>query len=393
VIVVRLKRLRIGRCLATALLLITSVTVSLAVSEAILRLLFDPVDYLMPNLVADDILRHKVEPYSGGHDAWGFRNKSVPDKADIVAIGDSLTYGVSASAANSWPAVLQRLTNQKVYNLALGGYGPADYRYLLESKAVLLHPSSIIVGFYYGNDLIDAFNMVYRRAYWKYLRTSGFVAPADEPANRYQPVARFHWLRSDDGVFFGSLRNYLAHRSLLYRASMLSSGEMLRFLEMKYVTVNDVSILEDKDLGIRTGFTPVATLTGLNLDDPKVKEGLRITLTLLLEMDRFCESNGIRFHVLLLPTKENVFSKYIDADSIHLKDQNVIHKAIENENKISKLIKQYFDQNHIAYIDVLGPLQEALAKKSIYPSNDDAHPNKFGYEIIARSVLARLNDE
>src|SRR5262245_48740245 len=145
------------RYLVNASLLAMSLLVCLFISEAVLRLLFEPVDYLRPYTVDDRILGHKVEPYSAGHDAWGFRNKSVPTKADIVAIGDSQTYGVAASAANSWPAVLQRLTHKSVYNLALGGYGPVQYDYLLENKAILLNPATIVVGFYFGNDLRDAF--------------------------------------------------------------------------------------------------------------------------------------------------------------------------------------------------------------------------------------------
>src|SRR5690348_9513402 len=95
---VRPASLRIRRFLGSLLLLLASVVVSLIIGEATLRLVFDPVDYLAPTLVSDSVLRFRVEPHSGGHDAWGFRNKSVPKKADIVAIGDSLTYGVSASA-------------------------------------------------------------------------------------------------------------------------------------------------------------------------------------------------------------------------------------------------------------------------------------------------------
>src|SRR5262249_46961898 len=143
----------------------------------------DPVDYLLPKLVSDEILRHKVEPNTGGHDAWGFRNKFVPMQADIVAIGDSLTYGISATAANSWPAVLGRTTNRTVYNLSLGGYGPADYDYLLEEKATRLMPSYVITGFYFGNDIADAFERIYAKDHWKYLRTAEFSRGKDETNN------------------------------------------------------------------------------------------------------------------------------------------------------------------------------------------------------------------
>ena len=44
-------------------------------------------------LIKDEILGLKIDPYSGGHDAWGFRNLFVPKQVDVVVIGDSFTYG------------------------------------------------------------------------------------------------------------------------------------------------------------------------------------------------------------------------------------------------------------------------------------------------------------
>src|SRR4029077_4316852 len=47
--------------------------------------------------VADPKLQLRLPPYAGGHDAKGFRNDRVPEKVDVVAIGDSQTWGVNAS--------------------------------------------------------------------------------------------------------------------------------------------------------------------------------------------------------------------------------------------------------------------------------------------------------
>ena len=40
----------------------------------------------------------EVRGHSGGHDAWGFRNIRTPESAEIVCIGDSMTYGQAAPA-------------------------------------------------------------------------------------------------------------------------------------------------------------------------------------------------------------------------------------------------------------------------------------------------------
>jgi lysophospholipase L1-like esterase len=369
------------RWVATGLLLVVSIAVSALLAEGILRLVFEPVDYLAPYLVRDKVVRHRVEANSAGHDSWGFRNRSVPKQSEIVAIGDSMTYGIAATAANSWPATLQRLSGKSVYNLGLGGYGPVEYLYLLENNAVQLNPSTIIVGFYFGNDLMDAFYLTYRRPHWKHLRSPGFADEPDEPIRD-----------NDQGVSLGNFRSFLSHNSILYRSAMLSFGEILRFVELKYVSKPEagITIFERPQFGVRTGFTPVEVLNNLDANDPRTTEGLRITLKMFREMNQFCAAKGIAFHVVLIPTKERAFSQYIDRDDVHLSHQAEIHKLIKNEREFSTLIKQSFDENQISYIDVTEVLEGAVSK-NIYPSNQDGHPNKDGYEIIAKEVMAKLS--
>src|SRR5262249_19883213 len=147
-------RLKINEFVSALLLLVFSTLISLAIGEIVIRMLVNPGDFLEPYLVDDDILVYKLTPNSSGHDSWGFRNKRVPASAKIVTIGDSQTYGVSASAGNSWPSQLQKLMKEDVYNLSLGGYGPVQYYYLLKNRAIDLRPRIIIVGFYFGNDLL-----------------------------------------------------------------------------------------------------------------------------------------------------------------------------------------------------------------------------------------------
>jgi hypothetical protein len=51
----------------------------------------------------------------------------------------SVTYGTS-TVSNSWPGKLGKMRHEKVYNLSLGGYGPAQYSYLLRTQAFELKP-------------------------------------------------------------------------------------------------------------------------------------------------------------------------------------------------------------------------------------------------------------
>ncbi len=97
---------------------------ALLLCELIARLVLNPVDYVSPVLVRDEILGIRLPGKSGG-DNWGFRNAKVPETAEIVAWGDSHTYTVKMNEA--WPKVLGAINGKNVYNLAMRGYGPNQF--------------------------------------------------------------------------------------------------------------------------------------------------------------------------------------------------------------------------------------------------------------------------
>src|SRR5262245_59668440 len=122
--------------LINSLVLLVSLAIGLLLCEFGARLFLKPSDYLSIVPVDDKALGWVLPPGSPGYDKWGFRNREVPTTTDIVAIGDSHTYGNCAKMDEAWPQVLCRLTGKSVYNLALGGYGPNQYYYLFKTKAL-----------------------------------------------------------------------------------------------------------------------------------------------------------------------------------------------------------------------------------------------------------------
>src|SRR5882672_6569628 len=108
--------------------------------------------------VSDPELGMRIKPNTPGHDANGFRNASVPAQVDVVALGDSQTWGVNVQSADAWPQQLAKLSQGSVYNMSVGGYGPVQYWRLTE-KALAFSPNVIVVGLYFGNDLYDAYSL------------------------------------------------------------------------------------------------------------------------------------------------------------------------------------------------------------------------------------------
>lgn len=365
-----------NRVLRHALLVILIALVVLFVVEGLSRLIFDPIDFLKPKVSYDEVLRYKIEPNSGAHDSWGYRNKSVPDSADIVAIGDSHTYGISATASGSWPNALQRIFGKSTYNLSLGGYGPAEYLYLMEQKALSLHPNLIIVGLYLGNDLKDARTAVHTVPIWEDLREG---APLQEVEDSK---------KSNNS----NLGDWLAENSVIYRiVSSSFVGDNLR-QQRRLSKGEEVLMLEVDESGVSTGFTPDRRLKGLDLRNPEVREGLKLTLDLFSRMNELAKENETDFLVVIMPTKETVYSEFIARDSELSKSSN-LSALIQSEEVINKIVKRYFTDNNIAFVDVQDSLKNAAGSEQIYPNNFGGHSNKNGYRIIAETINQHLERE
>jgi len=358
-----------NKIIKNLLLLLFSLIIALFVAEGLARLFFDPIDFLKPKTYYDEVLRYKIEPNSGAHDSWGYRNKKVPDSAEIVAIGDSQTYGISATASNSWPAALETISGEKTYNLGLGGYGPAEYLYLMEENALKLNPQMIVVGLYLGNDLKDSLTAVYSVPVWENLRNPDFSYSDDDRENLEQD----------------SLTDWLSGNSVLYRiVSSSFIGDNLR-QQRRISKGEDILMLELPEYGISTGFTPDRRLEGLDLSNPDVREGLRLTLGFFDQMNQLANEKNIDFLVAIIPTKETVYSEFL-SQSKELSNSFEMTKLIQSEEVVNKFIQAYFKDHGIPFVDVLGPMREAVKSEQLYPNNFGGHPNKNGYRIIAETI-------
>src|SRR5215470_4841830 len=168
------------------------VSFALGASEALLRLAawaFAPAGLQSVALsLPDERLRVRPNPEFPGHDRRGFRNPTALDRADIVVLGDSQTYGVGVPSEKAWPMQLQALTGHSVYSMAFGGWGPLESEALLE-QALALHPAVVIEAIYSGNDLYDAFIAVYGgRQRADLAATDAGVAAAVAEAERCEPL-------------------------------------------------------------------------------------------------------------------------------------------------------------------------------------------------------------
>lgn len=348
------------------------------------RLVLNPVDYLSPRLVRDEILGMKLPGGSGGHDMWGFRNRRVPETAEVVALGDSHTYGNGAKMDEAWPAVLARLSGKSVYNFGMGGYGPNQYYYLLQTNALSLKPRTIVCGLYMGDDFANAFGMTYGSRHWSPLRREG-RGSVDPDIWEKQTAPHVIWHRR--------IRNWLSGHSILYR---LVFHGLLQSFKGRY-QVENASLLYESTTSlllpekhVQEAFIPEGRLRLLDQQSPSVSEGMQLTFKLLREMNDLCASSHVQFIVAVIPTKETVFARYLEHNS-KVKMSETVDKVIANERIARRALFDTLEHNDIHYVDLLPAMEKASETERIYTySAVDMHPNKNGYRVIAEAISQHL---
>jgi hypothetical protein len=389
-----------------------SVILSLVVADLILHAAAfvspraNEVMSVVAKYVPDERLQHRPNPGYPGHDANGFRNLHVPQTADVVALGDSQTYGTGVEADEAWPRVLESLDGRSVYSMAFGGYGPLQ-SLLLWDDAAALQPRVVIEGLYSGNDLYDSFTMVYgKKGKLPELKTDDkdqleVIAQAEKsgPLNKLvqknyragKKASRFEKLAKN-------VKDWIVEHSKVYALYWRSRYELLRFEEEKrdekdrwkkaraYAKRHPEYAHVFANSSTKTILTPKFRLSALNLDDPRIREGQRIAYEAILRLDESARRDGARLIVLLIPTKELVFSE-------QAKDLAVpeYHRLVQNELRFWSETKSFLDEHSIEYIDALAPLQQQLETGvQPYDVTDDGHPNAHGHRAIAREIHSYL---
>jgi hypothetical protein len=371
--------MRIGRAavmnvLAKLLILSASLVCSILAAELVAQAVLDPIDYLNPTVVPDEFLGHRIEGHTGGHDAWGFRDARRPETADIVCIGDSMTYGVIVPASESWPVILTKLSGESVYNMSLGGYGPIQYLYLLQNLAVKLRPRTVIVGFYFGNDFLDAYLMSHFNKHWsKYKNVD--TANLTEGGELIYPRG--------PGKFLGGLRDWLSRNSMLYTlVTERTIFDFIRDRELSAQGASDSDLIRYRDEKHQVTFNLATRF--LNLRDPRLQNAMQVTGHIMSDIQSVAEKRGIRLIIALIPTKERVYGKLIQQAGYREKYPRLAD-TLDQEDRARVWMINLLHQLRIETVDLLPAQEAAVSDHDLYPLADP-HPNKYGTRVIAQAI-------
>lgn len=366
-------------------IVVASAAIGVALMEGVARLVLNPADFLHAEMIEDPVLGRRIQPLTTGHDALGFRNRAVPDRADIVAIGDSMTYGVSAPREQAWPQQLEGELKEHVYNMGLGGFGPLQYLHLAQSAAPALKPRLLVVGFYFGNDIMDAYYVSRHSAHWQGWRLSSVEAGATafDVAGRAEPRKRF-----------GALRDWLSRNSVLYSVLRETLGRSFAASEQERLARDasrdvrmawrDSSVAE-----VRTIFTPQLRLAAVDLSIPQVREGMEIAKNAFAALRKEADRQGVALLVVLIPTKERAYCRHLRESSVEL--PATYSRLCDAESAAHADFSGFLTKQGIRFVDATPALEaDASRHVQLYPTDSDGHPQGAGYGVIAKEVSATV---
>jgi hypothetical protein len=354
-------------------------------------------------MMSDPLLEWRLNPALPDIDNAGFRNASVAESPFLVVLGDSQTYGTGVSREEAWPQQLTALSGEPVYNMGVPAYGPVQ-ELVLMSRAMKFRPRGVAEAFYAGNDLYDAYHMVYTKDQKAELRSDDTKiisainkaekdTPLDQTVERlYQtyignfasPVGSSH----DLGPSTNPARRFLSEHSRLwglFRAAKRAMTNQLWNEQLIEARKSGGLWIPFQKGRIRTILVPQYRFVALKMEDPRIREGFHISVEAIRRMSSIAQENGVRFTVVLIPTKERAFFEAFAGDS---DGQLVTVKGLAAEEAMmSDELKSDLRLNGIPCIDVLPALRDSLrAGESPYPVTFDGHPNVHGHKIIAAAV-------
>ncbi len=392
-----------------AALLVASVICGFLVAEAVARVFIEPPrGYALYNgertdahsslmkTISDAKLLHRVAPNSPGHDLRGFRNVVSQEAADVVAIGDSQTWGINVRQDETWPSVLSRVGKVSVYSMSLGGWGPIQYE-VIAADALLLKPRAVLVGIYFGNDIFDSCNHAYGTdAYPQYRRVdAGHAAALSELHERIKVaddqtrVERvLHQLAEMNGV--ARLWQRLARHSLIVQVLMAhgflpaipSVDELYEMADAAWARehpeVASVYSWSNGSTVMTFGYRGVA----VDLANVCIRDGVRITREVLDALKRLGDRTTTQIGIVFIPTKELVYAKADRSLWAHM--SKAFEGLVHNETAIKEELLDHCKRIHMVCIDAAVQLVEAAQKGMVlYKADADGHPVAEGYRQIA----------
>jgi lysophospholipase L1-like esterase len=344
------------------------------------------------------LARHPVYRFPFVTDADGFRNaESVPTTAEVAALGDSFTDGLTLPADRTWPARLAEHLGVSVRNYGTAGFGPGQELLVLKQYVLGRQPRLVVIGFFAGNDLVDAER-------FESAKREGVDFPAVGRGWKFKnEIARF------DELYVTSL--YQGVSGLLASYPSEPAAPRADTGSEDYSGDDPDSAAPARpgfDRGLftvpvngrvlRFAFLPpyLNRLT-LSRQQLEASRGWQLTRRSYREMQQLLRAQGSELVVLFIPFKAQVYLPLLQASLPAAELRAAIRSCLgeqapgpdvlmRNRLALNDLMREFCAREGIAFLDVTTELQSTLRSGRNVYFPDDSHWNAAGHEAAARAL-------
>lgn len=295
---------------------------------------------------------------NGFRDIRNYEYEKPENTKRIIVLGDSLVFGYTVSAEESYPKQLEQILKEENFNVEVINTGVPSYStykemVAFENELYKYNPDVVIVGLCIGNDIVA--NIEDKE------RTEHVVSVLEtkKPFNEYLNL---------------KIRKFASSNlhSFQFIRGILISNEAI-----KNIFMNIGLISREAEFDWTKSYNP---FINQSLEDDI---GMNRTLEMLKELNEFTNKKNIKLVLVPIPMKELV-------DPVHFKE---FWKKYENysidEERVEKYFEEFSAKNEIIYIDPLPELREKNINNSFY-WEIDAHLNAAGYRVLAESTYEKL---
>jgi lysophospholipase L1-like esterase len=326
----------------------------------------------------------------------------VPTTAVVAALGDSFTDGLTVPAELTWPARLSHHLGVSVRNYGTAGFGPGQELLVLKQYVRARRPRRVVIGFFAGNDLVDA------------ERFEGFQRDGVD----FPSVGR-GWKFKDEIARFDEL-----YVTSLYQGVSGLLVDVARQPAPRAHAASEDNSADDPapvpatrpafDRGLFT--VPVAGrvvqfaflppyLNRLTLSRQQLEasRGWQLTRRSYREMQQLLRAQDGELVVLFIPFKAQVYLPLLQASFPAVELHSALRSSLghppqmpplkallRNRLALNDLMREFCAQEGIIFLDLTPELQSTLRTGHNVYFPDDSHWNAAGHEVAARAASRLL---
>ncbi|MEQ8572003.1 MAG: hypothetical protein RMA76_44180 [Deltaproteobacteria bacterium] len=339
------------------------------------------------------------------HDGRGFRNAGGIEQTEILAIGDSQTYGVGVERQRAWPYAIHEDFDYDVYNMGLGGYAPPHHLFSLD-QMLDLKPRVVVYAVYFGNDLMESFAIARDhpelRAHiddgvWAAAMLQDDATPLEDAIDLFvRRGAPAPEDETDNQSTLTAFRTFVSERVMIYALARAAfhvtderyvPGLLSRDFEKAKAAITSrerdyCSVYDDGSW--RTILTAPYRGFMLDSEDARVEAGFFVMVHALERVIAMADGVGARTVIALIPTKETVFAQRMSELSEHPK----LTRLVEDEARYKARLVAALRNRRVTIVDTLAAL--AGSTRPPYFEDADGHPNMYGHGVLSSVIGPEL---